>query len=302
MTNWLPRHGRVLQFALRRLAATPINSLFNILVIGIALSLPTGLYVLLQNVQGLLNEFSGTPQISVFLSLTSTPGDSAQTGEQLRNLASVSRIEFIPRNDALEQLKRSTELSDVIGGLNQNPLPDAYIVFPKKADVASLESLRDQLKVWPNVDHVQLDSAWARKLEALLHFGELAALILATLLSIALTAITFNTIRLQILTQKEEIEIAKLIGATHAFIRRPFIYYGLLQGLLGGLAAWIIIAASLTVLNTGVRDLAELYSSSFTLHHLAIRDSISLLLFSAYLGWLGAWLSVTQHLRHIEPR
>ena len=165
-----------------------------------------------------------------------------------------------------------------------------------------MEILRDELKTWPKFEHVQLDSAWARKLEAMLKFGRLAVLILAILLSFALVAITFNTIRLQILTQREEIEVSKLIGASNGFIRRPFLYFGLVQGLLGGSAAWLIIAVSLGLLNANLADLTQLYASNFSLQQLSSGDSLTLLMFSAYLGWLGALLSVTQHLWQMEPR
>jgi cell division transport system permease protein len=149
---------------------------------------------------------------------------------------------------------------------------------------------------------VQLDSAWIHKLEALLDFGRMAVSILASLLSFALIAITFNTIRLQILTRREEIEVAKLIGATDAFIRRPFLYFGLTQGLLGGITAWLLVAGSLQLLNHQIGTLTQLYASNFSLQHLSLADSVTLMGFSAYLGWLGAWFSVSQHLWQIEPR
>ena len=301
MNNWLAQHLRVLRFTLLRLLANPATSLLNILVIGIALSLPAGAYVMLQNVQNLADQVVGTPQLSVFLAMDASRDDVARIGKQLQQHASVDHIEYVPRAQALEQLKRTTGLADVIGGLAQNPLPDAYIVYPKKTGAQMLEALRDELQKWPKLEKVQLDSAWARKLEALLKFARLAALVLAALLSFALVAVTFNTVRLQILTRRDEIEVSRLIGATDAFIRRHFLYFGLLQGLLGGAAAWLIIAVSLHLLNGGFAGLAQLYASSFTLHALSAGDSLALLLFSAYLGWMGAWLSVMQHLRRIEP-
>jgi cell division transport system permease protein len=302
MSTWLVQHWLVLRFTLRRLLAAPVASLLNIAIMGIALSLPVGIYVLQQNVQGLAAQAAGTPQISVFMARNASKEEVAQTGRRLGQLDGIERIEFVPREQALEQLKHSTGLADIIGGLNQNPLPDAYILYPRHGDPSTLEALRDELQKWPKLDQVQLDSAWARKLEALLSFVRLAVLILSTLLSVALVAITFNTIRLQILTKRDEIEVSKLIGATHAFIRRPFLYFGLVQGLLAGAAAWLIIALSLYLLNDSLAHLAQLYASNFTLHHLSLGDSLSLLLFSGYLGWLGAWLSVSQHLWQIEPR
>jgi cell division transport system permease protein len=302
MKSWLMHHLHVMQFTLHRLRTSPVSSMLNVLVIGVALSLPSGGYVLLQNVQSLSDKLVGTPQISVFLSMNVSQDEISRFTKQLQQHNAISLVEFVPREQALLQLQSSTGLSDVIGGLAQNPLPHAFIIYPKIKDAQALEALKDELKTWPKFEHVQLDSAWARKLEALLKFGRLAVLILAVLLSFALVAITFNTIRLQILTQREEIEVSKLIGASNSFIRRPFLYFGLVQGLLGGSAAWLIITVSLTLLNISLADLTLLYASSFSLRHLSSGDSITLLLFSGYLGWLGALLSVSQHLWQIESR
>lgn len=302
MKHAIAQHILVLRTVLRRMFASPLAGFLNILVIGIALSLPSGLYMLLQNAQGLVAQLSGTPQISLFLNMDAKPEDVSRLRKQLEQHQSIAGVEFVARAQALEQLKQSTGLSDVIGGLSQNPLPDAFIVYPKQGEAQSLEGLRSELARLPKVEQAQLDSAWAYKLEALLGFGRLAVLILASLLSLALIAVTFNTIRLQILTQRDEIEVAKLIGATNSFIRRPFLYFGATQGLLGGIAAWLIITASLLLLNQQLSTLSRLYASQFALHPLSIGDSLSLLLFSLYLGWLGAWLSVSRHLSQIEPR
>jgi len=302
MRNSVLQHLRVIRFTFQRLLHNPSSTLLNLLVIGIALSLPVGGYVLLKNVQNASSQMAGTPQISVFLNPTTTPDEISRFGKQLKEHAAIDHIEFVPRDLALKQIQVSTGLADVIGGLSQNPLPDAFIIYPVPMDVKKLELLRDDLTSWPKFEHVQLDSAWAYKLEALLKFCRLVVLILAVMLSFALIAITFNTIRLQILTQREEIEVSKLIGATNGFIRRPFIYFGMAQGFLGGITAWLIISISLHILNLSLVGLTKLYGTSFTLSPLSLGDSFSLLAFSAYLGWLGAWLSVSQHLWQIEPK
>lgn len=302
MTRAFAQHLGVLRAVLRRMFASPLAGFLNILVIGIALSLPAGMYMLLQNAQGLVAQLSGTPQISLFLNMDAKTEDIDRLHKQLSQHPAVAGVEFVARARALEQLKQSTGLSDLISGLEQNPLPDAFVVHPKPGDAKALEALRGELAKLPKVKESQLDSAWAYKLEALLKFGRMGVLILASLLSLALIAITFNTIRLQILTQHDEIEVARLIGATDGFIRRPFLYFGATQGLLGGVMAWLIVTASLLLLNHQLGVLAQLYASQFVLHPLSFGDSLSLLLFSVYLGWLGAWLSVARHLSQIGPR
>lgn len=282
--------------------ASPLAGFFNILVIGITLSLPMGMYVLLQNAQGLVAQLSSTPQISLYLQMDAQEDDAAKLRKQLEQHPGITRSEFVSRSTALEQLKQTSGLSDVINGLEKNPLPDAFIIHPKQSEPQALEKLRNELAKLPKVEIAQLDSAWSYKLEALLKFGRMVIIILTSLLSLALIAITFNTIRLQILTQHDEIEVAKLIGATNGFIRRPFLYFGVLQGLLGGIAAWLIITISLMLLNHQLAALSQLYASQFVLHSLSLSDSLTLLIFSMYLGWLGAWLSVSRHLSQIDTQ
>ncbi|GAB4117129.1 MAG: permease-like cell division protein FtsX [Sideroxydans sp.] len=300
--NGLRAHLRVLQESLQRLLATPGASLLGILVTGIALSLPVGGYILLQSMQTLDARLGTAPQISLFLAQGTDAAEIEKLGGRLRRHEMIAAVEFVSRDAALKQLQQSTGLADVVDGLAQNPLPDAYIVHPKTKDPALLEALRIELQGGAGVEHAQLDSAWLRKLEAILDAGRLAVGLLAAMLSFALVAITFNTIRLQILTRRQEIEVAKLIGATDSFIRRPFLYFGLLQGLFGGIAAWLLVSLMLYALNIPLGELARLYASNFSLQPLTPQDSCALLAFSAFLGWLGAWFSVSQHLWQIEPR
>ena len=294
--NGLSQHIRALFATLQRISASPLSSLLNILVIGIALSLPAGLYVLLHSAQNLTRQISSTPQISVFLRVDASQGEVLRIGNELRQHNAIEEIKFVSRDQALQQIKQSLGLADVVDSLSQNPLPDAYVIHPKNPDPKALETLRDELRHWPKIEYVQLDSEWAYKLQAVLKFGHVAVLILAVLLGIALIAVTFNTIRLQILTRRDEIEVAALIGATPAFIRRPFLYFGFIQGLLGALTAWLIINGSLWLLNWKLDAVSQFYSSQFMLQPLSGNDSLGLLLLSAGLGGLGAWLSVRQHL------
>jgi cell division transport system permease protein len=175
-------------------------------------------------------------------------------------------------------------------------------VYTQKDSTAALEQLRATLQNWPEIELVQFDSDWVERLDAILDLGRLIMLMLSTLLSIAIVAIMFNTIRLQILTKRDEIEISKLIGATDSFIQRPFLYFGTIQGLSGGIVAWLIVAFLIDRINNHLIDLTQLYSTDFQLRFLAITDSLSLLIFSAWLGWLGARISVASHLWQIEPR
>ncbi len=302
MIAWLWSHVNALLTTLARLVRTPVATLLNVGVLGIALALPAGLYVGLANIQGYARSLAANPQLSVFLALDAGDADVAGTETRLRGHPGVASVRYVSRDEALTQLKSRTGLADVVDSLKENPLPDAFVVQPRDATPQVLEQLRDELRGWPGVAHVQLDAVWARRLEAGLKLARLAVWLLGTLFAFALVSVTFNTIRLQILTRREEIEVAKLIGATDPFIRRPLLYFGAVQGLAGGLTAWAIVAISLSWLNGGLADLSQLYGTRLELQQLSARDGLSLLLFAAVLGWFGAWLSVNQHLARLDLR
>src|SRR6185369_3438099 len=204
----------------------------------------------------------------------------------------VTRVRFVPREQALRDLAAVQGMSELVAALGRNPLPDAFVVT---ASDDNLEGLAADLAKLPGVAQVQADALWARRLASLARLARTALWLLAGVLGAALVAVTFNTIRLQILTQREEIEVSKLIGATDAFIRRPFYYLGLLQGAAGGVFALAIVAGLLAALNIEVRSLAESYGSSFRLAFLPAAGAGIVLAVAAGLGWLGAHLSVSRH-------
>ena len=294
MRTWLRQHRGALGRALRKLAAQRAATLLNALVIGVALSLPAGGYALLANLQGVAQRFSFEPQLSVFLK---HEAQRAELEARLRADRRVAALRFVPRDEALAELRVAEGLADVVAALERNPLPDAFVVRAADGGAAALEALGRALQALPGVAHVQVDSAWAERLAALARIGRLALAALAVLLATGLVAVTFNTIRLQILTQREEIEVSQLLGATDAFVSRPFLYQGILQGSAGGLLALAILWVGLWVLNLGVRDLAQAYGSSFELAFLPGRDTLAVVAFAALLGWLGALLSVSKYLR-----
>ncbi len=301
MKAWLRQHRQAIAAAVGKLAAQKSVSLLNALVIGIALSLPAGGYALLSSLRAVAQGIALEPQLSVFLRPEARRPEAEALGARLKADARLRELRFIPREQALKDLQETEALAEIVAALNRNPLPDAFVVRPRSAAPEDLEALARDLRALPEVAHVQVDSAWARRLGAIAGTARLAIALLATLLAFGLVAITFNTIRLQILTQRAEIEISKLIGATDAFIRRPFFYLGALQGLAGGAVALAILWGSLAALNSGVAELAASYGSSFRLAFLQPADALAVALFSGALGWMGAYLSVSRYLREIEP-
>ena len=289
MRTWLRQHRQAFSSGCRRL------SWLNALVIGIALALPAGGYALLESLRPAGARLALEPRLSLFLEPQVRRADAEALGKRLRADPRIAAVRFVPREEALKEMSAVQGLSEVIGALGRNPLPDAFVVTSK-------EDLADELARLPGVAHVQADAVWARRLAAAAAVVQLGLALLAALLGGALVAVTFNTIRLQILTQRDEIEVSKLIGATDAFIRRPFYYLGLLQGFVGGAVALALVAAALALLNREVSVLAESYGSAFRFAFLPAAEAAAVVLFAGFLGWLGAQLSVSRHLRAIEPR
>ena len=294
MIAWLRQHREALARAMGKLLAQRSASLLNALVIGVALSLPAGGYALLANLQQVAQRFTLEPQLSVFLK---PEAKRAELEGRLRADVRVAQLRFVSRDDALRELRQSEGLAEVVAALERNPLPDAFVLRARDGSAAALEALAADVRALSGIAQVQVDSAWAQRLGALARIGRLALAVLALLLATGLVAVTFNTIRLQILTQRDEIEVSQLLGATDAFIRRPFFYLGLLQGLAGGALGLAILWAGIALLNQGVRDLAQAYGSSFQLSFLSGPEAIAVLGLSAFLGWAGALLSVSKYLR-----
>ena len=298
MSAWLRQHQQALASALARMPR--IGGALSALVIGIALSLPAGGYVLLEGLRGVGARVTLEPQISVFLRTEAKRADADALGAALKADTRIARVRFLPREQALKDLSAVQGMAEVVVALGRNPLPDAYVVEAKDGAASALDALAAELAKLPGVAHVQADSAWARRLASLAALLRSALWLLAAVLGIGLVAVTFNTVRLQILTQRDEIEVSKLIGATDSFIRRPFYYLGLLQGLAGGAVSLAIVAGALAVLNREVGTLAESYGSSFRFAFPAPGDAVAILVFAGLIGWLGAYLSVSQQLRALD--
>ncbi|MBX9963634.1 MAG: permease-like cell division protein FtsX [Burkholderiales bacterium] len=299
MRAWLAQHGFALRDALGRFGHHLLPAVFNVVVIGVAVSLPLSLYVAVKNLGAVTGQLDAEPQLTLFMAPDAGPEEAEAVGTRLAQHAAVGKHHFVPKAEALDGLKRNAGMAEIIDNLGRNPLPDAWIVSGRGGDPAALEALRREAAGWPKVDHAQLDTAWARKLDTAVRVGRAVTLLVAGLLAVALAAVTFNTIRLQILTRREEIEVSKLIGATDGFIRRPFLYFGLLQGIVGGLAACGLVWGALATLEAQVGPALLALAPDGGLMGLEAREAAAVLAAASGLGWLGAWLSVTQHLWRI---
>ncbi len=308
MNSWLRHHGFALGDAFRHLFKTPGNFLLNVLVVSIALALPFAGMTLLENVRPVSEQLAVEPEISVFMAMDTSRERATAIAPEIRRIAQEAKhpvkLEFIPREKALSTLKNKTGLDDAISTLGANPLPDAYVVkmsgFQNDGDAKKIKAIVDKLQALNGVEYVQMDSAWVERLAALLQVMRLILIFLATTLGVVVVAVVFNTIRLQVMTQREEIEVSRLVGATDSFICRPFYYTGALLGLIAGGVALIAVALALNPLNTAIADFARLYASEFRLAPLDLIPTLILLAASAFLGLLGALLSVQRHLARLH--
>lgn len=300
MKAWLTQHHHAWRWAWQRLLATPFNSLLTLLAIGITLALPAGGQMLLGNLQQLghsVGSASTQPQLTLFLTQEASRTQRQELDQRLGQHAGVALVRLVTREETYKRMQADPGLKAVLTALPDNPYPDAFIISPRDDSPLAMEALRDELKQWPAVDTVQLDATWVRRLAAMLELGHQLVWLLALLLGAGLIAILFTTLRLQILARRSEIEVCQLLGANAAYIRRPFHYLGMLQGLAGGLVAWGIVWLATLLLRPAVAQLATLYDLPLSLQPLPLLDSLVLLAVAAASGWLAAALSLGHSLR-----
>ena len=305
MSPWLRQHRFALGAALSTVRKSPGSFLFNVLVVALALTLPFAGITLLDNVRPLSEQLSVDPEISLFMRDDASRADAEALAPRIRQIVAPqggqgAEIAFVPREQALASLKDRSGLGDVLETLGDNPLPDSYVMklegFASAGAADQVDLITERLAELPGVETVQVDSAWVKRLAAMLAILRLALLLLAATLGIVVIAVVFNTIRLQVLTQKEEISVSKLLGATNDFIHRPFFYTGALLGLCAGAVALGAVTLALRPLNGAIGEFARLYGSNFQLTPLGGLEVAGLLAISAGLGLVGALLSVRRHL------
>ena len=298
------RHMQALLGSLGRLARQPFATLLTIVVIAIALALPAALYLVVANMRGVTEGLDETVQLSAYLSMSTTESQAKQVSAAIASKPGVSGTELVSPEEGLAEFRKLSGIGDALKALPENPLPGLVKVrpAPPKDTAAAVESLAAAIRGMEGVDLVEADTAWVRRLHAIEDTMGQLVLLVAAVLAAGVLAVVGNTIRLEINGRRAEIEVTKLVGGSNAFVRRPFLYSGLWQGLSGGLLAVGLIAGGLYALEPFVARLAAAYGSAFTLQGLSIREWPAVVGGGAVLGFLGAWLAAGYHLRRIEPR
>lgn len=299
MNRWLRHHRYALQVALRRLRLHPFSSLANIVVIALMLTVPILGAAVLQSSQPLARQLAVAPELTLFLSPGTSASQQQSLLERLRQQAGdkITQARLLPRDQAMAQLRADPTWAQALDALTDNPLPDALIVTLRDSDAPArdAQALADTWRQWPGVDHVQLDSEWVRRLESLLSFVKVGLGLLAIAVIVVVLATVFNTVRLQALTQREEIAVARLVGATESFVRRPFLYLGALTGLAASLLALLLAWLALAPLNTLLGHFAQSYGIDWTMHLPDTADLLLSCLLVIIMGAVAARLSVTRH-------
>ena len=303
LRNYFVRHVQVALNSLGRLYRSPLASVMTVAVIGIALALPVGLYLLTGNLQQLSTQWDGSASFSLFLQKTVSVQQTRALQTRLREWPEIDSLQLITPDEALTEFRELSGFGETLEALDENPLPYVISAKPTRAhaDAESAAMLLEKLRAFPEVELAQLDLQWVKRFNAIVDIVRRSIWVMAALLGLAVLLITGNTIRLEIQNRRDEIEITKLIGATNGFIRRPFLYSGFWYGVMGAVMAGLLVELAFLLLYGPVRQLAGLYQSGFNLQTLSLADGFVLLAAGAGLGLVGARLAVGRHLAAIEP-
>lgn len=301
---WLQHHRLSAGDSLRRLMRNPLASVLTWLVIGIALALPVGLSVALDNIRAVSGGWENPAQISLFLRTEMSLGAAQQLQQRLNEHDDIAATRLVSREEALAEFKQLSGFGDVLRNLDDNPLPNLILVTPRHAELGSgqAESLQQELEQQAGVQRAVLDMAWLQRLNALMQLSQRLITVLGAILALGVLLVIGNTIRLAIENRRDEIVVVKLVGGSDAFVRRPFLYTGLWYGLGGAVLSWLTVSLALWGLRAPLSTLAVLYQSDFSLQGLNAGAGFSLIVLGALLGLLGAWLAVARHLSAIQPR
>jgi cell division transport system permease protein len=303
LRSWFLHHQLSAVDSLRRLLESPVSSVLTWMVIGIALALPVGMAVALDNARSLSRNWDSPAQISLFLRAEMSAEAALRLEGAIQQREDVAATRFVSQQQALEEFQQLSGFADVLEHLDDNPLPNLIIVSPAGTSLSaeSVRWLQTELATLPGVERAILDMEWVQRLNSLMQLSRRLVTALGALLALGVLLVIGNTIRLAIENRREEIVIVKLVGGSDAFVRRPFLYTGLWYGLGGALVSWCAVSLTLWWLRHPLMTLASLYQSSFSLQGLGLAGGLQLLLLGGSLGLVGAWVAVARHLKSIQP-
>jgi cell division transport system permease protein len=300
---YFARHAQTLVGSLGRIVNQPFATLMTMGVVAVALALPLLLSLFLSNLSAATGNWNDAFDLSVYMNKKAGAARAASVAKQLRQRGDVATVRVITADQALAQFRNDSGFGKALDALSDNPLPDTLIVTPTlpASTPQGTDALKQAIATIADVQAVQIDTEWVKRLHAMLDILRRVVLLTAGILGAGVVLIVGNTIRLDILNRRQEIEVMKLVGASDGFARRPFLYSGIWYGLGGGLIALILVAVAAVILARPVDTLAKLYGSQFRLRGLGFTTAAGVLALAVGLAWLGSWLAATRHIRGIEP-
>ncbi len=300
---WFSRHVRTAVGSLGRLVRQPFASLMIVLVIAVTLAIPAALNLVVKNARAVSAGWDNALDFSIYLKRNITESEAAGLMRLIQQRADVESVQLITASEALAEFKAQSGFGKALNNLGENPLPHTLVVRPSPANTSqSISLLQEELANLPEADLVQVDTEWVQRFHAILDIVRQAIAIGAALLGVAIIVIIGNTIRLDIQNRRDEIEVTKLIGASNAFVRRPFLWSGFWYGLLGGALALALVQTGLYLIDAPVTRLAGLYHSGVRVVALTARESLAIVALGVILGLIGSWLAAARHMRRIEPK
>ena len=303
MQTWLARHAQTLVGSLGRIVRYPLATLMTMAVIAVALALPLFLDVLLQNARLATADWNQAFDLSVYLDKKAGSERALGLAKRLRAREDVAAVRVITPEQAFKDFRAASGFGKALDALADNPLPNTLVVTPTlvASTAEGTEALKSSIAAMPDVEFVQLDTEWVERLNAMLDVLRRVVWLTGALLGLGVALVVGNTIRLDILNRRAEIEVMKLVGATDSFARRPFLYGGIWYGLGGGVGAVLLVAVAVAVLAGPIEHLAGLYGSRFHLSGLGWVTAARVLGVAIALGWFGSWVAATRHIRAVEP-
>ena len=303
LSTWFGRHMSTASGSLGKLVRQPFGSLMIVLVIAVTLALPAALNLMVKNAAAISGSWESALDFSVFLERDLTLDEAEALARLIEQRADVDSVTVISSDDALEEFKTQSGFGEALDQLSRNPLPHTLVVRPSPQNTGqSMLVLREELTNLPETEVVQVDTDWVQRFQAILDIVRQAILIGSILLGAAIIVIIGNTIRLDIQNRREEIEVTKLIGASNAFVRRPFLWTGFWYGLLGGLLAIGLVSLGLHLLDEPISRLTNMYQSGSQVVRFDLREIGTIMGVGVGLGLVGSWFAATRHMRRIEPR
>jgi cell division transport system permease protein len=304
---WLAHHHFSARSSLKKFVAEPLSSAMICLVIGIALALPTGLWLVIHNIQVMSAGWDAHPQISVYVRQALPLPNTLSLADRLQSLPGVKSIRYVSPDEGLKEFRQSSgmagvDLDGMLKSLDANPLPSVYVVTPDSSESGELELLAATLRALPEIEFVQIDLAWARKLLQITRLAERFVFLIGGLLCLGVVLTVGNTIRLAIASRHAEIVVVKLVGGTDDFVRRPLLYTGFWYGLFGGLVACLLVGLGTYLLWEPIQQLAGLYESNWSLKGINFLAGFALLFAGSIFGLVGALLATTRYLSELNPR